>query len=50
MRQIEAERRSDTGAAPAEYRAPIDGILADRHLPGLAQSGVCLIVVAVPQL
>ncbi len=38
-----------TGAAPAEYRAQIDGILAGRHFPGLAQSGDCLAVVAVPR-
>ena len=38
-----------TGAAPAAYRARLDGILAGRHFPGLAQSGDCLAVVAVPR-
>ena len=38
-----------SGAAPVEYRAGIDGILADRHFPGLTQSGDCLAVVAVPR-
>ncbi len=28
---------------------PIDGILAGRHFPGLAQCGDCLAVVAVPR-
>ncbi|MCP5155936.1 MAG: N-alpha-acetyl diaminobutyric acid deacetylase DoeB [Ectothiorhodospiraceae bacterium] len=37
-----------TGDAPAEYRAPLDGVLAGRHFPGLVQAGDCLAVVAVP--
>lgn len=36
-----------TGAAPAEYRAAMDGILAARHVPGLAKAGDCLAVIAV---
>ncbi len=38
-----------TGSTAVEYRARIDGILAGRHVPGLAQSGDCLAVVAVPR-
>jgi N-alpha-acetyl-L-2,4-diaminobutyrate deacetylase len=34
------------GAAPAEYRARMDGILAARHFPGLIGMGDCLAVVA----
>ena len=36
-----------TGAAPAEYVAKIDGIVAARHFPGLIKPGDCLAVVAV---
>ena len=36
-----------TGAAPAEYRAAMDGLLIARHFPGLTQSGDCLAVVGV---
>lgn len=35
-----------TGAAPIEYRAAIDGVLAARHVPGLIKAGDCLSVVA----
>ncbi len=35
-----------TGAAPAEHRAALDGILAARHFPGLAKPGDCLTVIA----
>jgi N-alpha-acetyl-L-2,4-diaminobutyrate deacetylase len=35
------------GAAPAEYRARMDGLLAARHFPGLIDTGDCLAVVAV---
>ncbi len=38
-----------TGAAPAEYRAGIGGILTGRHFPGLIKSGDCLAVIGVPQ-
>ncbi len=38
-----------TGRAPVEYRARLDGIVAGRHFPGLAEGGDCLAVVAVPQ-
>jgi N-alpha-acetyl-L-2,4-diaminobutyrate deacetylase len=34
-----------TGAAPTEYRATLDGILAARHFPGLVKPGDCLAVV-----
>jgi N-alpha-acetyl-L-2,4-diaminobutyrate deacetylase len=34
------------GAAPEEYRAKIDGILAARHFPGLVKIGDCMAVVA----
>jgi N2-acetyl-L-2,4-diaminobutanoate deacetylase len=34
------------GRRPVEYRARLDGILAGRHLPGLAGQGDCLAVVA----
>ena len=34
------------GAAPAEYAARMDGILAARHFPGLIGMGDCLAVVA----
>lgn len=37
-----------TGAAPAECRARIAGILAGRHFPGLIKSGDCLAVIGVP--
>ncbi|MGE0118286.1 MAG: N(2)-acetyl-L-2,4-diaminobutanoate deacetylase DoeB [Dongiaceae bacterium] len=37
-----------TGAAPIEYRAKLDGILAGRHFPGLVQIGDTIAVVAVP--
>jgi N-alpha-acetyl-L-2,4-diaminobutyrate deacetylase len=35
-----------TGQAAAEYRAPLDGVLAARHFPGLVKCGDCLAVVA----
>nr|WP_208394229.1 N(2)-acetyl-L-2,4-diaminobutanoate deacetylase DoeB [Pseudochelatococcus lubricantis] len=35
-----------TGAAPAEIRAALDGVLAARHFPGLVQQGDCLFVIA----
>ncbi len=38
-----------TGAAPAEHRAVLDGILAARHFPGLAKPGDCLTVIATVQ-
>ena len=37
-----------TGAAPLDYRAKIDGILAGRHFPGLVQPGDTIAVIAVP--
>lgn len=37
-----------TGAAPTEYPAKLDGILAGRHFPGLVQPGDTIAVVAVP--
>lgn len=36
-----------TGSAPAEYRAAMDGVLAARHVPGLIKAGDCLSVLAV---
>lgn len=36
-----------TGLPAREYRAGIDGILAARHVPGLAKAGDCLAVIAV---
>jgi N-alpha-acetyl-L-2,4-diaminobutyrate deacetylase len=36
-----------TGAAPAEHRAALDGLVAARHVPGLVQEGDCLAVTAV---
>ena len=36
-----------TGSAPAEYRAPIDGMLTARHYPGLIAMGDIVAVVAV---
>ncbi|WP_282610108.1 N(2)-acetyl-L-2,4-diaminobutanoate deacetylase DoeB [Pelagibius sp. Alg239-R121] len=38
-----------TGAAPVEYRAKIDGIIAGRHFPGLVKSGDFLAVVGVAE-
>jgi N-alpha-acetyl-L-2,4-diaminobutyrate deacetylase len=35
-----------TGAAPVEYRAKRDGLLAARHFPGLVQTGDTVAVVA----
>jgi len=35
-----------TGAAPQEYRAALDGLLAARHFPGLVKMGDCLSVIA----
>jgi len=37
------------GAAPAEYRARLDGMLAARHFPGLIGVGDCLAVIALVQ-
>ncbi len=37
-----------TGAAPREYRARLDGMLAGRHFPGLVQIGDCIAVVGTP--
>lgn len=37
-----------TGVAPEEIMAPLDGLLAARHFPGLIQIGDCAAVVAVP--
>ena len=37
-----------TGEVPREYYAKMDGMLAARHAPGLADMGDCLAVVAVP--
>ena len=36
-----------TGAAPMEFRAKLDGILAARHFPGLVKSGDCVAVIGV---
>jgi N2-acetyl-L-2,4-diaminobutanoate deacetylase len=36
-----------TGAAPAPYRAAMDGILVGRHFPGLVKAGDCIAVVAL---
>ncbi len=38
-----------TGIAPIEYRSAIDGVLAQRHFPGLIAGGDALAVIAVPQ-
>jgi N-alpha-acetyl-L-2,4-diaminobutyrate deacetylase len=38
-----------TGAAPVEYSARIDGVLAGRHHPGLIGMGDFMAVVAVPE-
>lgn len=38
-----------TGVAPVEYRTAIDGLLAQRHFPGLIACGDALAVIAVPQ-
>lgn len=38
-----------TGKAPVTYQAPIDGILAGRHFPGLTRLGDALAVIAVPE-
>jgi N-alpha-acetyl-L-2,4-diaminobutyrate deacetylase len=35
-----------TGIAPHDVRAAIDGVLAARHVPGLAKAGDCLFVIA----
>ena len=37
-----------TGTAPAEYHAPLNGILAGRHFPGLIAMGDVIAVVAIP--
>lgn len=37
-----------SGVPPAVYEAPIDGLLAARHFPGLIQIGDCLAVIGVP--
>ncbi len=39
---------TQTGSAPFEHRAAMDGVLAARHFPGLVKIGDCLTVVAVP--
>lgn len=36
-----------TGAAPYEYTAKMDGILAARHFPGLVKAGDCIAVLGV---
>ena len=36
-----------SGAEPVVYRAPISGLLAARHFPGLIKTGDCLAVIAV---
>ncbi|SMF56907.1 N-alpha-acetyl-L-2,4-diaminobutyrate deacetylase [Tistlia consotensis] len=36
-----------TAGAVIEYRAPIDGVLAGRHFPGMVKAGDCLGVLAV---
>ena len=36
-----------TGAAPFEYTAKMDGILAARHFPGLVKAGDCIAVIGV---
>lgn len=41
--------KDDMATDPVICPAPIDGILAARHFPGLVQMGDCLAVVAVPQ-
>jgi len=46
LARVYAIRR--TGEPAVEYHAKIDGILAQRHFPGLVQAGDCLAVVAVP--
>ncbi len=46
LARVYATRR--TGEPAVEYRAKLDGILAQRHFPGLVQAGDCLAVVAVP--
>ncbi len=38
-----------TGAAPAEFRARMDGLLTARHFPGLVHPGDCLAVLAVEE-
>lgn len=38
-----------TGTAPTVYEAPMDGLLAARHFPGLIQTGDCLAVLAVAE-
>lgn len=38
-----------SGVPPVEYRAAIDGILAQRHFPGLIGCGDSLAVIAVPR-
>jgi N-alpha-acetyl-L-2,4-diaminobutyrate deacetylase len=38
-----------TGAAPAEHRAAIDGLLVGRHFPGLIKAGDCLAVIATAE-
>ncbi|MEM7294213.1 MAG: N(2)-acetyl-L-2,4-diaminobutanoate deacetylase DoeB [Pseudomonadota bacterium] len=38
---------SRTGAEPVEYRAEIDGMLAQRHFPGLIAAGDALAVIAM---
>lgn len=43
-RIYDAER---TGAAPVEYRARMNGLLAGRHFPGLIKTGDCVAVLAV---
>lgn len=37
-----------SGIMPSVYEAPIDGLLAARHFPGLIQTGDCLAVIGVP--
>jgi N-alpha-acetyl-L-2,4-diaminobutyrate deacetylase len=38
-----------TGAAPALYRARMDGLVTARHFPGLIKMGDCMIVLSVVQ-
>jgi len=37
-----------TGAAPALYRARMDGLVTARHFPGLIKMGDCMMVLSVP--
>ena len=45
---VNAVAEVETGLAPIELRARLDGLIVARHFPGLVKAGDCAAVVAVP--